>query len=87
MLMAKRNNFVVKVTLKAGMLVREPGPKFIVHGTHGSYVKYGLDPQENSLKAGHTPLSLDLEWGREPEEKWGVLNTDIKGIHFKGKVG
>eukprot|EP01135_Chromosphaera_perkinsii_P000318 Nk52_evm87s62 gene=Nk52_evmTU87s62 len=80
---ASRN---LKVTLKAGMLVREPGPKFLVHGTHGSYVKYGMDPQEAALKAGHTPHSMDFEWGREPEEKWGVLNTDIKGIHFKGKV-
>ena len=30
-------------------------PKFIVHGTKGSFVKYGIDQQETSLKAGIMP--------------------------------
>ncbi|MBC7475958.1 MAG: Gfo/Idh/MocA family oxidoreductase, partial [Candidatus Sericytochromatia bacterium] len=36
----------LKVTLKASMLVREQSPHLAIHGTKGSYVKYGLDPQE-----------------------------------------
>ncbi len=36
----------LKVTLKAGLLVREPGPRFALHGTAGSFVKYGVDPLE-----------------------------------------
>lgn len=64
-------------TLKAGMLVREPGPRFTVHGTLGSYVKHGLDPQEEALKNGRSPQERD--WGREPEDRWGILNSERNG--------
>ncbi|MDF3006709.1 MAG: oxidoreductase [Enterobacter kobei] len=30
-------------------------PKFIVHGTKGSFIKYGIDQQETSLKANIMP--------------------------------
>ncbi|MBD1909527.1 MULTISPECIES: oxidoreductase [unclassified Leptolyngbya] len=74
----------LKVTLKAGMLVREPCPRFILHGTEGSFIKYGYDPQENALKQGHTPLEVD--WGTEPKEHWGNLITQIQGLHFEGHI-
>ncbi|HVM89814.1 MAG TPA: oxidoreductase [Puia sp.] len=64
-----------KVILKSGMLVREPGPRYMVHGTIGSYIKSGEDPQEELLKAGAIPNSPD--WGKEAEENWGVLHTEI----------
>jgi predicted dehydrogenase len=63
----------LKVTLKAGMLVSEPCQRFILHGTEGSFLKYGLDVQEEALKKGLTP---DIpKWGEEPEERWGTLYT------------
>ena len=74
----------IKVTLKAGYLVREPGPKFLVHGTEGSFVKYGIDPQEEDLKQGRIPD--EDGWGTEPESEWGVLNTNINGIHIRKKI-
>lgn len=74
----------VKVTLKAGMLVREPSPRFILHGTEGSFIKYGLDPQEEALKRGLTPA--EPNWGAEPRERWGRLNTQIGGLHVEGRV-
>ena len=74
----------LKVTLKAGLLVREPGPRFAVHGTEGSFVKYGVDPQEEALKCGRSPQ--EPGWGLEPAEQWGTLNTQIGGLHFQGKV-
>jgi predicted dehydrogenase len=74
----------LKVTLKAGLLVREPGPRFALHGTEGSFVKYGVDPQEEALKRGRSPR--EPEWGVEPEAQWGVLNTQIGGLHFQGKI-
>jgi len=74
----------VKVTLKGSYLVREPGPRFILHGTEGSFVKYGTDPQEEALTAGHFPD--EPGWGREPEDKWGILNTTIGGVHFRGRI-
>ncbi|MCH4888216.1 oxidoreductase [Acidaminobacter sp. JC074] len=42
----------LKVTLKAGMLVNADIPRFMVHGTEGSYTKYGLDSQEGQLRDG-----------------------------------
>ena len=74
----------VKVTLKASILVRETGPKYFLHGTNGSFIKSGLDVQEEALKAGVIPGTQG--WGAEPEKNWGVLNTDVNDLHFKGKI-
>ena len=75
----------VKVSLKAGMLVREPLPRFILLGRNGSFVKYGLDVQEEALKAGYSPKTRS-NWGQEPSSLWGTLNTDVNGQHFVGRV-
>ncbi len=64
----------LKVTLKAGILVKEKGPTYSVHGTKGSFVKYGADVQEEALKNGKKPQD-DPHWGMEPSEIWGKLNT------------
>ncbi|TVP45013.1 MAG: oxidoreductase [Halomonas sp.] len=53
-----------RVSLAAGTLVAGPTPRFRIHGTQGSYVKYGLDPQENRLKAGEVPHS---QWGEDSQ--------------------
>ncbi|MEN7548495.1 oxidoreductase [Rapidithrix thailandica] len=70
--------------LRSSYLVREEMPKFIVHGTEGSFVKYGMDPQEEALKQGRLPNEAD--WGKEPEHLHGTLNTSTKGLHFRGKI-
>lgn len=64
----------LRVSLKAGMFVKEKGPTYAVHGTKGSFLKYGDDPQEEALKRGIIP-SEKPDWGRESEENWGKLNT------------
>ena len=53
------------VQLHAGMLVAASAPRFAVHGTLGSFVKEGLDAQEDALKAGVRPA-----W--PPQAGWGV---------------
>jgi predicted dehydrogenase len=75
----------IKASIKGGMLVREPLPRFILLGNEGSFVKYGLDVQEEALKAGFNSLTK-ANWGIEPPELWGTLNTDIDGQHFVGKI-
>lgn len=75
----------IKVILKAGMLVREELPRFIILGNKGSYVKYGLDVQEAALREGKTPNTVE-NWGKEPEDIWGILNTEISGLNFRGKI-
>ncbi len=64
----------VKVTIKSSYLMCEPEPRFVLHGTLGSFVKHGWDKQEAALLAGEMPVSPD--WGKETEEEWGILHTD-----------
>jgi scyllo-inositol 2-dehydrogenase (NADP+) len=67
----------LKVTLKAGMLVKVPGPTYMLYGDHGTFIKYGMDVQEEALKKGLKPNTAD--WGREPEAIWGKLTTEENG--------
>lgn len=60
----------LRATVKAGLLVCEPSPRFVLYGTEGSYLKFGLDPQEGALKRGATPDQNN--WGEEPEDSWGT---------------
>jgi len=74
----------MKVILKAGMFVKETGPRFIIHGTKGSFIKYGIDPQEEALKKGLMPLGED--WGREDPDFHALLNTTIDDQPFHGRI-
>ena len=70
--------------VKSSYLVREPTPRYILHGTEGSFIKYGIDPQEQALKDGKIPGSPG--WGLEGREYWGKLNTTITGLHYEGLI-
>ena len=63
-----------KAILKSSYQVREPGPKYMIHGSRGSYLKFGMDTQEEDLKVGKIPHGSD--WGVEPDNYFGRLNTD-----------
>ena len=71
----------LRVILHASMLVAQPGPRWAVHGTRGSFTKYGLDPQEDALKAGHRPqLAALAGWGQD-SQVGEVLHFDrIAGV-------
>ena len=57
----------LRVVLHASTLVAELGPRWAVHGTRGSFTKFGLDIQEDSLKAGQRPQLDHLpHWGVDP---------------------
>jgi scyllo-inositol 2-dehydrogenase (NADP+) len=53
-----------RVCLRCSTLIAEPRPRFAVHGTGGSFVKFGLDPQEAQLKPGMDPR--DEGFGVDP---------------------
>lgn len=72
------------VSLKSSYMVREEGPRYILHGTEGSFLKWGLDPQEDALKSGRYPD--EPSWGQEPKKLWGKLNTEINGLHYTGRL-
>lgn len=55
-----------RVILHATLLAAAETARFIVHGSRGSYIKYGLDPQEERLKNGE----------RLPQEDWGYDMRD-----------
>ncbi len=58
----------LRVVLHGSALVPAVGPRFVVHGTRGSFVKYGLDVQEDALKAGARPLwGATDAWGKDPQ--------------------
>lgn len=75
----------LKVILKAGMLVRGEIPRYILLGDQGSYIKYGTDVQAGQLAEGITPNDCK-DWGKEPEEIYGTINTTINGLNVVGKV-
>ena len=75
----------LKATLKGGLLVKEPLPRYILLGNNGSFIKYGLDVQEETLNAGIFPGKIS-NWGEEPENIWGTINTEFNGVEFRGKV-
>jgi scyllo-inositol 2-dehydrogenase (NADP+) len=75
-------NFVA--ILRCSYLVRELGPQYTIHGTEGSFIKMGTDPQEEMLKINRLPD--EPGWGKEPPSDWGKLNTSINGVHFEGKI-
>ena len=61
----------VRSHLWMSALAADLGPRFRVLGHDAAYVKYGMDPQEDRLKAGETPAAPG--WGEEPESAWGTL--------------
>lgn len=65
------------VTLHSSMLVREMGPRYMIHGTKGSFIKNGEDPQEDLLKAGMLPTNQD--WGKEEAINFGLIHTEKNG--------
>jgi scyllo-inositol 2-dehydrogenase (NADP+) len=84
----------------ATMLAADPSPRFLVHGTHGSYRKFGVDPQEPTLlNTTQRPPRLDSPesdtWLREPESAWGTLtlateltqNTELTRSPFPTVTG
>jgi len=55
------------VHLRASMLAAASAPRFTLHGMRGSFVKQGLDAQEDALKAGVRPTwPARADWGVDP---------------------
>ncbi len=59
------------VRLHANLYSPEPNVRYQVLGSLGKYVKYGLDPQEDRLKAGERPTHP--QWSQEMPEQYGIL--------------
>jgi predicted dehydrogenase len=76
----------IKAHLWMSQVARIPGARMRVSGLRGTYEKWGLDPQEDMLKAGKRPG--DPGWAVEPREQWGRLSTEIgtSDVHIDGLI-
>ena len=61
-----------KAKVKSSNLIATPYPKFILHGTMGSFIKYGIDQQENDLKAQIMPGMTNF--GQDAPSAYGHLH-------------
>ncbi|MFC4075337.1 oxidoreductase [Salinithrix halophila] len=66
-----------RVDLRSSSIVKGAGPRFEVHGSKGSFIKYGLDGQEEALKQGAKPG--DAGWGEDDPCNYGQLTLDRHG--------
>ncbi|MBA4196500.1 MAG: oxidoreductase [Chitinophaga sp.] len=63
-----------RVTLKAGYIIKEALPSYIIHGTEGSFIKQRADVQETQLQQGLHPDVIG--YGIESDETKGLLHTN-----------
>lgn len=69
-----------RAMLRARSVAYAPGPHFLIHGTRGSFIKFGMDPQEEILRSPTCPDGPDWgpDWGVEPEDHSGIF-TPVGG--------
>ncbi|MNS84292.1 putative oxidoreductase YdgJ [compost metagenome] len=65
-----------RVVLHGTVLAAAETARYIVHGTQGSFIKFGLDPQEDRLKAGERLPQAD--WGYDMRD--GVVTLSRDGV-------
>ncbi|SDZ10863.1 oxidoreductase [Bacillus sp. 166amftsu] len=75
----------MRVILHSSSYVKHAGPHFNVHGDKGSIVKYGMDSQEDQLKAGMKPG--DNGYGEDCESNFTVLETEEEEKRIPTEVG
>ena len=65
------------VWCRSSMLACDNSPRFLLHGTAGSFRKHGLDPQEPTLVAGAKVPRMGSgdDWLQEDESAWGTLTV------------
>jgi scyllo-inositol 2-dehydrogenase (NADP+) len=66
-----------RAELHMSSFVNGPLPRLALHGEGGSFIKYGLDAQEDQLKSGLSPL--DQEFGQEDESNYGTFYPAPEG--------
>jgi predicted dehydrogenase len=70
----------VRSQLWMSVLASQLGPRFRLLGSKASYVKFGLDMQEDALRAGLRPGGET--WGDEPADRWGMVGAgdDVRRV-------
>lgn len=72
------------VTMGANSLSMPAGPRYHLRATKGNYWKFGVDPQEAALT--RVTRIDDPNWGREPEDEWGMLYLESGGSSVTRRI-
>jgi predicted dehydrogenase len=63
----------VRSHLFMSVMAGQVGPRFRLLGSSGAYTKFGMDVQEEALRAGQRPDGPG--WGEEPPDRWGQIGS------------
>ena len=75
-----------RVVLHASKLVAANTLRFAVHGTRGSWIKHGVDPQEAATVSGRVPGGED--WGVDPQDGTLTLGgTELNATPWPNQRG
>jgi len=66
----------LRVVLHASLLVAGGGPRSVLHGTRGSWAKFGADVQERQLQSGMSPSDPAFGYDASP----GVVFDGVSGL-------
>tara|TARA_B110000208_G_scaffold130465_1_gene158223 strand:+ start:5307 stop:6329 length:1023 start_codon:yes stop_codon:yes gene_type:complete len=75
----------LEVVLHASSFSAAPNNRFRLEGTKGSFVKYGLDPQEEQLKQAIAPN--EALYGSERIENYGRLYSEASSVLIETEKG
>lgn len=73
-----------EVILHADCLTHTMGPRFQVMGDRGSFIKWGMDPQEAMLRERCGPGTPG--WGEEPAELFGLCSWQDGADAYKARI-
>jgi scyllo-inositol 2-dehydrogenase (NADP+) len=73
------------VIVKSSLMVYENSLRYAIHGTKGTFIKRGLDVQEETLRQDVLPNADN--WGMEPEDRWGHLHSDAYSGIIQSEAG
>jgi scyllo-inositol 2-dehydrogenase (NADP+) len=82
---ALRHESGVRSHLWMSAVASDLAPRFRVLGSAAAYVKYGLDGQEDALRAGRRPS--DPQWGHDLPERFGRLGVPSAAEPVETELG
>ncbi|HHQ4662200.1 TPA: oxidoreductase [Aeromonas veronii] len=77
----------MRVILHGSCLVSATMPRFVIHGSQGSFVKFGMDVQEDQLKLGKRPPAADWGVDSEPGQLSRIVDGQLQQQSVVGEAG
>ncbi|WP_421199638.1 oxidoreductase [Aeromonas enteropelogenes] len=77
----------MRVVLHGSCLVSATMPRFVIHGSAGSFIKFGMDVQEEQLKLGKRPPAADWAVDSEPGQLSQIRDGQLQQELVAGEAG